>query len=254
MFNTAAAVGPAAAGVAYALLGPAWCFGVNGVSFLAVIGALLAMRLRPVPPPGERGSALADLVQGGRYLPGEVRVRTIVGLVTVTSLCGLAFAPLTPAWAVTILHGHAGTNGLLLSARGVGAILGALMIAVLGPTGPRGVLLTVGSLAFPVFVLAFSAVRSLPVALVLLMGVGWGFMVLANMANVLIQTLVPDRLRGRVMGLYALTFFGFMPIGALLAGGAAEWLGEPLTVALGALVSLVTAIALWMGVPGLRRL
>jgi len=185
---------------------------------------------------------------------GDVRVRTIIGLVTVSSLFGLAFAPLTPAWAVTILRGDARTNGLLLSARGVGAVVAALMIAVLGATAPRGILLTAGSLAFPLFVLAFAAVRWLPLALAVLVGVGWGFMILANMANVLIQTLVPDHLRGRVMGLYALSFFGFMPIGALLAGGAAAWLGEPATVALGALVSLATALALWTWVPSLRRL
>ena len=254
MFNTATAVGPAAAGVAYALLGPGWCFTLNGLSFLAVIGALWAMRLRPAPPRQRLSSALDDLAEGLRFVAGDVWVRTIIGLVTVSSLFGLAFAPLTPAWAVTILRGDARTNGLLLSARGVGAVVAALMIAVLGATAPRGILLTAGSIAFPLFVLAFAAVRWLPLALAVLVGVGWGFMILANMANVLIQTLVPDHLRGRVMGLYALSFFGFMPIGALLAGGAAAWLGEPATVALGALVSLATALALWTWVPSLRRL
>jgi MFS family permease len=254
MFNTATAVGPAAAGVAYAFFGPAWCFTLNGLSFLAVIAALLGMRLGTPPTKPRATSALDDLREGIEFVLGEVRVRTIIGLVTVTSLFGLAFSPLTPAWAVSVLHGDARTNGLLLSARGIGSVLGALLIAVLGQTAPRGILLTAGSFAFPLFVLAFAGVRAVAPALLILVGVGAGFMILANMANVLIQTLVPDALRGRVMGLYALTFFGIMPIGALLAGSVAAWAGEPAAVALGALVSLVTALALWVWVPALRRL
>lgn len=254
MFNLATVVGPAAAGVAYALLGPAWCFAVNGLSFLAVISALLAMHLRPVRPRERRGSALADLAEVFRYVAGEVRVRTIMGLVTVTALFGLAFSTLTPAWAVTVLHGDARTNGLLLSARGLGAFAGALMVAAVGSTAPRGMILTVGSFAMPLGVLAFAGVRWVPVSLLTMGVVGWGFMILVNTGNVLIQTLVPDELRGRVMSLYGLTFFGLMPIGAIMAGSAAEWLGEPATVALGALVALGTALALWTWVPSLRRL
>ena len=254
MFNTATAVGPAAAGIAYALFGPAWCFTLNGVSFLAVIVALLGMRLRTARGARRETSAFDDLREGIRFVLGEARVRTIIGLIAVTSLFGLAFSPLTPAWAVTVFHGDARTNGLLLSARGIGSVLGALLIAVLGQMAPRGILLTVGSFAFPAFVLVFAVVRWLPLGLLVLVGVGWGFMVLANTANVLIQTLIPDALRGRVMGLYTLTFFGFMPIGALLAGGLAEWVGEPATVAFGALVSLLAAGALWVWMPALHRL
>ena len=254
MFNTATTVGPAAAGLAYALLGPGWCFTLNGLSFLAVITALLRMRLpaAPLRPPAK--PAVEALKEGLAYVRGEPRVRTILVLIGVTSLFGLAFSPLIPAWAVTILHGDARTNGLLLSARGVGAVLGTAVIVALGAVARRGFLLTVGSFVLPVSVLVFSGLRSLHPALLALVGVGWGFMVLANQANVLIQTLVPDELRGRVMSLYSLTFLGLMPVGALISGAVAEGTSEPLAAALGALVALLTAVALWIWTPELRRL
>ncbi len=254
MFNTATAVGPAAAGLAYALFGPAWCFTINGVSYLAVIAALLSMRLEPAPPRGRATSAVEDLKEGLGYVLGEPRVRTIIGLVAVTCLFGVAFSPLIPAWAVTVLGGDARTNGLLLSARGVGSVVGALMIAARGNFRGRGMLLTLGSFVFPILVLVYSAVRWVPLSLLAMVGVGWGFMILMNMANVLIQMLVPDALRGRVMGLYTLTFLGFMPAGALLAGALAEGVGEPIAVALGAFVSLAMAAFLWLRMPRLRRL
>ena len=121
----------------------------------------------------------------------------------------------------------------------IGALAGALMIAALGPFKFRGKLLTLGSFVFPVLVLIFALVRWLPLSLLALAGAGWGFMILFNLANTLIQTLVPDELRGRVVSIYTLSFFGLMPLGALLAGWVAEFVGEPTTIVLSALISLV---------------
>lgn len=253
MFNLATVVGPAVAGLAYAFLGPAWCFTVNGVSFIAVITALLLMQLKPSQ--GRRTTAaLDDLMEGVRYTSTHLIIRTIVSVAAVISLFGLAFMTLMPAWATTVLHGDATTNGWLLGARGVGALVGALMIAAMGNFKGRGRLLTVGSFVFPLFVLFFAEVRWLPLSLLMLVGAGWGFMVLFNLANNLVQTLVPDELRGRVVSIYTLGFFGLMPLGALLAGWAAEWIGEPNTVALSGLVSLIFAAWLWLRVPQLRAL
>jgi MFS family permease len=254
VFNSATAVGPAIAGVAYTLFGPAWCFALNGASFLAVIAALLLMEVRPVAPPARATSALADVREGLGYVMTHAIIRTLLALIAVMSLFGLAFWTLTPAWAVTVLKGDARTNGLLLSARGVGSLLGAVWVASLGPVTNRGKILTLGSFALPVMVLVFAAVRPVPLALLAMVGVGWGFMILANTANVLIQTQVRDELRGRVMSLYGLTFLGLMPLGALLAGTVAEVMGEPAAVALGALVSLGMAVALWLRMPALRAL
>jgi MFS family permease len=161
---------------------------------------------------------------------------------------------LLPAWAVSILGGNSATNGFLQSARGVGSLLGALMIASLGRFRFRGKLLTVGTFVFPLRMIVFAVVRWLPLSLLALVGVGWGSMVLLNIANALVQTHVSDELRGRVMGIYTLGFFGMMPIGALLAGGIAEIVSEPITVILSALITLGFAVWIWLYVPKLRTL
>jgi hypothetical protein len=128
------------------------------------------------------------------------------------------------------------------------------MIATLGRINFKGKLLTIGMFVFPGMLLLFSEARWLPFSLLALLGAGWGFMVLFNMANTLIQTLVSDELRGRVVSVYTLSFFGLTPLGALLAGGVAEFIGEPLTISLSALISLGFALFLWVRVPHLRRL
>jgi len=254
MFNSAAAVGPAVAGVTYALLGPAWCFTINGLSFIAVIVALAMMDIKPQAVRARATSALADLKEGLRYVAAHPTIRLLIIVAAVTSLFGMGYATLLPAWAVAILHGNSATNGFLQSARGVGSLLGALMIAALGRFRFKGRLLTLGSLVFPIFLLVFAVVSWLPLSLLVLVGVGWGFMILLNMANALVQTLVPDELRGRVMGVYTLGFFGMMPVGALLAGAVAELTSEPITVVLGALITLGFAAWLWLRVPQLRAL
>jgi MFS family permease len=254
MFNSATVVGPAIAGVTYALVGPAWCFTINGVSFIAVIAALLAMRIRPQPPRAHATTAVEDLKEGLRYVVAHPTIRLLIGVAAVVSVFGMGYTTLLPAWAVSILGGDSMTNGFLQSARGVGSLLGALMIASLGRFRFKGRLLTLGSLVFPVLLAIFAVVRWLPLALLVLVGVGWGFMILFNMANALVQTHVSDELRGRVMSIYTLGFFGMMPVGALLAGAMAEITSEPITVVLGALVTLGFAVWLWVRVPQLRAL
>ncbi len=254
MFNSATAVGPAVAGLTYALLGPAWCFTLNGISFIAVIIALLMMRLKPVVARARTTSPLEDLKEGLRYVASHSIIRTLILLLTVTSVFGLAFATLMPAWAVSILGGDAATNGLLQSARGVGALIGALMIASLGRFHFKGKLLSVGQFVFPIVLLIFAYVRWLPLSLLLLVGVGWGMMIFFNMCNILVQSLVTDQLRGRVMAIYAMSFFGLAPIGSLLAGGVAEHFGAPFTVVLTASIVLGFALMLWIFVPKIRAL
>jgi predicted MFS family arabinose efflux permease len=130
--------------------------------------------------------------------------------------------------------------------------VGALMIASMGQLRAKGRLLTLGSLAFPVMCLVFAAVRWLPLSLAVVIGAGWSYMLLVNLANVTVQTNTPDELRGRVMSVYMLIFFGASPIGALLAGGLAQQLGEPLAVVICAAVGLVAAVFVWFKVPQLR--
>ncbi|HSF80825.1 MAG TPA: MFS transporter, partial [Anaerolineales bacterium] len=234
MFNSATAVGPAVAGLVYAALGPAWCFTINGATFLAVISALAFMKLKPIQPANQLKSALGDIRRGFSYVAAHKLVRTVILNLLVVSVFGISFVTLIPAWAVDILGGDATTNGYLQSARGVGALIGALMLAATSAFWPRGKLLAVGSFVFPLLLLVFSTLHLLPVTLLALLGIGWGFMITANASNSLVQAQVPDELRGRVMSIYTLAFFGFIPIGSLLAGAAAAAFGAPLTVRLGA--------------------
>jgi predicted MFS family arabinose efflux permease len=253
MFNTATAIGPAIGGLMYAVLGPAWCFTLNGASFLAVIAALLMMRLKPSAPPARRESTRREIAAGVSYIRKNKVARALITNMAVVSVFGISFVALMPAWAVQVLGGDAATNGFLQSARGVGAIIGALMVAMMSVYGVQGKLITLGSFAMPIFLLVFSAVRWLPFSLLALVGTGWGFLAMANASNALLQNQVPDELRGRVMSIYMLSFFGLMPIGSLLAGGVAEWIGEPLTVAIGAAILLVFAGLVWLRVPELRQ-
>jgi len=254
MFNAATVVGPAIGGVVYAWVGPAWCFTVNGISFLAVIGGLLMMRLHGARPPQPHASVLADLRQGFAYMGSDATARALVATVGVVSVVAVGLVTLMPAWSVNILHGDVRLNGILLSARGAGAMVGALMIAALGRRHFRGRLLTLGTVLLPVTLLLFAALRWLPAALAALVAVGWSFMVIVNTTLALLQTRLPDALRGRVMSIYTMVFFGSMPIGALASGFAAHRWGAPAAVAGGAALLLLFAGFAWGRWPVLRRL
>jgi MFS family permease len=254
MFNTATAVGPAVGGVTYALFGPGWCFAINGVSFVAVIAALAAMKLAPRAPRMRAGRALTDIRVGLRAVAADRKILAIMFLLCGVSMFGMSFVTLLPAWAVEMLHGDARTNGLLQSARGLGALAAALALASLGRFTFKGKLLTAASFLLPLLLVLFSFTRVLPVSLAVLITVGAANITVINLANTLVQTLTPDAVRGRVMSVYTLALFGFMPIGALLAGQLAQTAGEPLTIVAGALGTLACAAGLAVAVPSVRRL
>jgi MFS family permease len=253
MFNAATVVGPSAAGITYALFGPAWCFTINGVTYIAVIIALALMHIQVPPLRVRPQSMLAEIKEGLAYALHDRLTLVVTLSMGMVSLFGLSVVTLLPAWSVDVLKGDVTTNGLLLSARGAGALLGALMVASLGRMRVQGKLWTAGSFIMPITLLFFAGTRWLPMALFVLVLAGWGFMIQANTSNALVQSQVPDHLRGRVMGIYTLVFFGGMPLGALLAGGLADYLGEPLTLTLGATALLVCSAAVWLVLPGLRR-
>ena len=254
MFNAAVAVGPSLGGLTYWLFGPAWCFAINGLSFVAVIAALLAMKFAPWTPPARKGAALRDMREGLRAVAADRRILALILLVGAVGLFGMSFATLLPAWAVEVLGGDSRTNGFLQSARGIGALAAALGIASLAHRRFKGKVITAVSLLYPVVLLLFSFTRSLPLSLLTLLAVGAANITVINLANSLLQSLVPDAVRGRVMGMYTLSFFGFMPIGALLAGGAATAVGVPVTVAISAACFLGCAVAVTLAVPSIRRL
>ena len=253
MFNAGAVVGPAVGGVLYALTGPGWCFLINGLSFFAVIAALLAMRVSPRPKEARRASVWLELKEGLAYVFHHPIIRTLIGLILVAGLFGSSFATIFPAWAVKVLGRNAAANGLLHAARGAGALLSALAIASLGHFHFKGRLLTVGSVAFPLLLALFALVRDFPLALVALVGAGAAVILIFNLANALVQTLVEDRLRGRVMSIYSLTFFGFMPVGSLWIGLASEKFGEPSAVLINAGLLLAASVLIFFLVPSLKR-
>ncbi len=254
MFNTATVLGPALAGIFYAILGPGWCFTINGISFVAVIAALVSMKLPPIPKQIFRASALSEFREGLGYVLTNPTVLSLISLIGVVCFLGISFSTLYPAWAVDVLKGDVTTNGLLRSAQGVGALIGALTIASLGHFKFRGKLLTVGLFTFPVFMLIFSAVRSIPFSLIVLIAVGASSISIMNMANSLVQTNVKDALRGRVMGIYSLVFFGFMSLGSLVMGLIANQFNEPIAVILGGGVLFLFAILIWFFLPRIRAL
>jgi MFS family permease len=212
------------------------------------------MKLTAELRPQVFSTPIEDLREGFQYVLAHPMIRALISLVLMTSLFGVSFAVLLPAWAVKILGGDATTNGWLQSARGVGALLGALVIASLGRFDFRGRLLTFGSFSFPLLILAFAFMDRLPWAILVLVGSGVAVIFVFNLANALVQTLVKDSLRGRVMGIYSLTFFGFLPVGALWIGTVAEHFGERTAVLANAAIMLFFAVLTTVLVPGLRRL
>lgn len=253
MFNIATVVGPSVAGLTYAAIGPAWCFTLNGLSFIAVIVALLFMRIKLEEKPESRGTALAELGEGLRYVLHHRMILSLIVSVGVVSIFGIGMMNLLPAWAKDVLHGDVTTNGWLISARGLGSLVSALMLAYWGLHKLRGRIWTIGAFVMPVALFVFAWIRWLPFSLVTLLVVGWGFMMVLNNSQAIVQSLVSDRLRGRVMGVYTLVFFGSMPIGSLLAGALAEKIGESITVMLGAVLLFILAAAAWFFLPDIRK-
>ena len=253
MFNTATAVGPAVAGVVYALFGPAWCFTINGISFIAVIVALAMMKLEPFVAKAEKTSIVADLKEGIKYVAGHPMVRTITVLIAIVVLFGISYATLLPAWAVKILGGDAKTNGFLQAFRGLGALAGALIIASLGRFHFRGRLLSFGTLSMPVLILIFALIRWTPLSLLILFCSGVSQIFIFNLCNALVQSFSPNELRGRIMGVYTFVFFGSMPFAALGIGATAQRLGEPAAVIIGASIMLAAAGLIWFFFPRLRQ-
>ena len=253
IFNTATAVGPAIAGITYALFGPAWCFTINGISFIGVLIALKMMKISPFKKAEKKTSTFFDLKEGFKYIFSEKIILTLISLVGIISIFGISYITLLPAWAVTILNGDAATNGFLQSARGFGALTSALFIASLGRFAFTGRLLTVGTIIFPILMIVFSFLNWLPITLFILFIIGFSIILVFNLANALVQKLVPDNLRGRVMAIYSFTFFGMLPIGALLMGFMAEKFSEPAAVLIGGIVTLLFSVGIWFFVPNLKR-
>lgn len=254
MFNLALVFGPAAGGLVYAAVGPGLCFVLNGVSFIAVIVALLLMILQPMPPFVRVKSPWSELQEGIQYAFSHPDIRVLIVTAGIAGVLGIAPVTLFPAWAVNILGGDAVTNGLLASSRGVGSVIGGLLLASMARYKRRGRLLMIGTFVFPAALLAFAFMRWQTPAFIMLAVVGLASVLVLNVANALVQSLVPEALRGRVMSIYSLVFFGAMPIGSLLIGWLAEVAGEQTAVISDAILAMMVAVLVWILMPRLRAL
>ena len=254
IFNLARVVGPAIGGVVLALVGPAWCFGINGLSFVAVLFALGSMRFTTQMAAAPRTEPLVrQVAEGLRYVRGNTSILIIIILSAVSSLFGMSYAVLMPAFAADVLQvGEAGL-GMLNAAVGIGALVGSLLAATWGSRRGRGKLLTVASLLFPGAILGFSFSRVFPLSLVCLAIAGAALVSQNTTMNTLVQHTTPDALRGRVLSLYMLMFFGTAPFGSLMTGALAHALGPTGGVAIGAGVALLFALLLLVAVPQVRQ-
>jgi MFS family permease len=253
MFNMARIVGPALGGIALALLGAAWCFGLNSLTFIAVIIALIGMQFPAVVATKTSRRLGSELGEGVRYVRDTPMVRTIIMLMIVSSFFAMSYAVLLPAYAVDALNvGEAGL-GALNAAIGAGALVGALAAATMSNNPNKGMQITVGSLVFPTALIGLALTHWLPLALIFLALAGFGVVTQNAVSNTLVQSVVPDGLRGRVTSIYSLTFFGATPFGALLSGALAQWLGTSTAIAICAGISLIFALGLFFFVPSFRR-
>jgi len=253
-FNAARLVGPAIAGVLIARVGEGTVFLVNGVSYAAVLVALFAIRVAPRPAAGRPSSSpWRNLREGVAYAAGFSSIRALLLLVGLVGIAGVPYRVLMPVFATDVLHGDAHTLGFLMGAIGVGALTGALFLAA--RRGVRGLSrVIVGAVAlFGASLVGFSFSRSVAVSLGLAFLAGFGMMLQMASSNTILQTIVDDDKRGRVMSFYAAAFMGTMPIGSLLAGTLADLVGAPRTVLLGGVVCLLGALAFSRALPALRE-
>jgi len=276
IFNGARALGPAMAGALVAAVGEAPAFFANGLSFVAVIISLVMMRNLPAAPTTKAAPLTRHLAEGVQYVTATRSILVLTSLVAVSAFLSMPYSTLMPVMADRVLKDSAApvvaalcTNpgapfqcrapealplGMLLTAVGIGAVTGALVVASLPDHARRGRLLTMGNLLFPALLLAFSVSRSFLLSILLLAGIGTSFVMQNSLANTLIQLIVPNELRGRVMSLYTLTFQTSMRAGGLQAGLVADAVGPALSIAIGAFASLAYGVFVAIRYPKLRNM
>lgn len=252
MFNGARILGPAIAGITVAAIGEGWCFFSNGVSYIAVIVGLLLMTVTPRPRARLVASGLESVLEGFRFAAHTGPLRALLLLLGLVSLTGMPYAVLMPIFADRILHGGARGLGLLMGSTGVGALAATLVMAARREVRGLGRWIIYASTGFGASLILFSFSRSLPLSIALLLPAGFCMLIQMSSSNTLIQTMVPDDLRGRVMSVYSMVFVGMAPFGALLAGAVAHRIGAPLTVAIGGATCIAGSFVFGSKWPALR--
>ncbi|AHG91922.1 protein of unknown function DUF894 DitE [Gemmatirosa kalamazoonensis] len=253
MVNGSRIIGPSIGGIVIAAVGEGWCFLIDAISYVAVIASLLAMRLPRDVTARRHGAVLDELRTGFRYVAGFPPVRTALLLLALVSTMGMPYTVLMPDIASRVLHGGPHTLGGLMTASGLGAVGGALYLASRRSVLGLGRVMGLATAAFGAGLVAFALARTLWVALIVLPIVGGGMMVEMASTNTVLQTVVDEDLRGRVMSFYTMAFLGTAPIGSLLAGAAADRFGTTGTILVGGVACIAAALAFLLRLPGLRE-
>ena len=253
-FNLARILGPSIAAAVIAGAGLAWCFGLNALSFSAVLAGLVLLKLPPYVRPVDRPSPIAGLKEGIRYMLSTTEIIVVMRMVSVFSIFGVPYLTLMPVFAREALGLGASGYGLLMTATGVGALSGALFLAAVGGRIRRGRLFAMASVAFPLMILALSATGQPPVAGFVVLFAGLFMILQTALANGILQAIVPDDLRGRVMAAYVVVYVGFAPIGSFTGGALARMIGIQWTLAAGGAVMLLFALWTFWKHPELRTL
>lgn len=242
LFNASRIIGPSVGGLLIAAVGEGWCFAIDSASYLFVILSLLMMRLPEALPRSDTGRIFDELTSGLRYALESVPIRSLLILMAVASIAGMPYNVLMPAMARGVLGGGAETLGILMTGSGIGALAGAIWLASRHDLRGLSTAIAIAGSVFGAGLIAFSFARSVPVAMVLLFVVGAGFMIQTAAANTIVQTIVEEEKRGRIMALFAMAFLGTMPIGGLIAGSAAEHIGTPMTIAIGGAICMLSSL------------
>lgn len=252
MFNGARIIGPAIAGILVARIGEGWCFFANAVSYIAVIVGLLMMKFESLRTASQDTSPYEHIVEGFRFVRRTKPILALVLLIGVVSLVAVPYSVLMPIFADQVLHRGAHGLGILMGSSGVGALLGALTLAIRRGVHGLGRVVGAAAAAFGVSLVLFAVSNSFWLSVALLIPVGYAVMLQMSSSNTLIQAMVPDELRGRAMAMYTMMFMGMAPLGSLFAGALAEKIGAPWTVAIGGVAAFVAALVFMRYLPSLR--
>ncbi|MEP0892139.1 MULTISPECIES: MFS transporter [unclassified Leptolyngbya] len=259
MFNGARLVGPAIGGLLLASVGAGYCFLIDGMSYFAVLLALMAMRLQPKTKANSQesftlSSVVQHLKEGFAYTFGYPPVRSILTMVALVSFLGVNFVVILPVFSNEILHGNENTLGLLMAASGVGSLIAAAQLSLRREVRGLGLFIAIAPIIYGLGMICFAASRSVWLSALLLAIIGFGSLLQSASSNTVIQTLVPDEMRGRVMSIYIMSFLGMISFGNLFQGALVSWIGAPATVVINGTICVVVAVFYAQQLPRLRRM
>jgi len=252
MVNASRLIGPAVAGILVALVGEGYCFLINAISFMAVIAALLAMRIKKFHPPGSGKNVLHEVKEGFRYAFGSIPIKWLLILLGIISIAGMPYAVLMPIFAKDILKGSSYTLGFLMASSGVGALIGGIYLAARKTVLGLGKVLAAAAAIFGAGLIFFGISKILWLSLAMMIFTGFGMLINIAAVNTILQTITEDDKRGRVMSFYTMAFIGLTPIGNLLAGILAEAIGAPNTVIISGAVCILGAIIFSIKLPSIK--